>query len=119
MECKNCDEKNSEKCVPFFDVQNTMMHYNWANRRMLIALVCVCLSMIIVVIVFGSLSGGQDSVPAPRAALFNSFAFLVAAVCLHEIFLDGNNRAIPGDRVGGTSRPCRNRRYEFYSNAPT
>ena len=54
MECKNCDEKNSEKCVPFFDVQNTMMHYNWANRRMLIALVCVCLSMIIVVIVFAT-----------------------------------------------------------------
>jgi len=75
--------------------------------------------LFIVVIVFGSLSGGQDSVPAPRAALFNSFAFLVAAVCLHEIFLDGNNRAIPGDRVGGTSRPCRNRRYEFYSYAPT
>ena len=52
--CKNCSEKNSEKCVPFFDVQNTMMHYNWANRRMLIALVCVCLSMIIVVIVFAT-----------------------------------------------------------------
>jgi hypothetical protein len=40
--------------VPFFDVQNTMMHYNWANRRMLIALVCVCLSMIIVVFVFAT-----------------------------------------------------------------
>ena len=49
--CRNCSENNGEKCVPFFDVQNTMMHYNWANRRMLIALVCVCLSMIIVVIV--------------------------------------------------------------------
>ena len=52
-QCKNCGEKG-EKCVPFFDVQNTMMHYNWANRRMLIALVCVCLSMIIVVIVFAT-----------------------------------------------------------------
>ena len=52
--CKNCSENNGEKCVPFFDVQNTMMHYNWANRRMLIALVCVCLSMIIVVIVFAT-----------------------------------------------------------------
>jgi len=48
--CKN----NADRCVPFFDVQNTMMHYNWANRRMLIALVCVCLSMIIVVIVFAT-----------------------------------------------------------------
>ena len=35
--CKNCVDQG-EKCVPFFDVQNTMMHYNWANRRMLIAL---------------------------------------------------------------------------------
>ena len=52
--CKNCGDNQGEKCVPFFDVQNTMMHYNWANRRMLIALVCVCLSMIIVVIVFAT-----------------------------------------------------------------
>lgn len=52
--CKTCKGDNSERCVPFFDVQNTMMHYNWANRRMLIALVCVCLSMIIVVIVFAT-----------------------------------------------------------------
>ena len=32
--CKNCGDQG-EKCVPFFDVQNTMMHYNWANRRRL------------------------------------------------------------------------------------
>lgn len=50
-ECKNdC----ADKCVPFFDVQNTMMHYNWANRRMLIALICVCLMIVAVVIVFAS-----------------------------------------------------------------
>ena len=51
--CKNC-EGQGEKCVPFFDVQNTMMHYNWANRRMLIALVCICITMICVVIVFAT-----------------------------------------------------------------
>ena len=50
----NCKNECSEKCVPFFDVQNTMMHYNWANRRMLIALVCVCITMISVVIVFAT-----------------------------------------------------------------
>ena len=33
----NCGNAGQERCVPFFDVQNTMMHYNWANRRMLIA----------------------------------------------------------------------------------
>ena len=49
----NCGN-DGDKCVPFFDVQNTMMHYNWANRRMLIALVCVCVSMIVVVIVFAT-----------------------------------------------------------------
>ena len=52
--CKNCGNNQGEKCVPFFDVQNTMMHYNWANRRMLIALVCICITMICVVIVFAT-----------------------------------------------------------------
>ena len=50
--CKNCDEKKA--CIPFFEHENTMMHYNWANRRMLIALVCVCITMISVVIVFAT-----------------------------------------------------------------
>ena len=49
----NCGN-NAERCVPFFDVQNTMMHYNWANRRMLIALVAICVTMICVVIVFAT-----------------------------------------------------------------
>lgn len=46
----NCEDR----CVPFFDVQNTMMHYNWANRRMLIALIAICITMIVVVIVFAT-----------------------------------------------------------------
>ena len=50
----NCKNEHAERCVPFFDVQNTMMHYNWANRRMLIALVCICVTMIAVVIVFAT-----------------------------------------------------------------
>lgn len=50
--CGNSGEQ--EKCIPFFDHQNTMMHYNWANRRMLIALVCVCLTFIITILVFVS-----------------------------------------------------------------
>jgi hypothetical protein len=45
----NCGNEHGEKCVPFFDVQNTMMHYNWANRRMLIALLSVLATMAIVV----------------------------------------------------------------------
>ena len=50
--CANCNEQ--ERCVPFYDHQNTMMHYNWANRRMLIALVTVCLTFIITIVVFVS-----------------------------------------------------------------
>ena len=52
--CQNCGNDGADKCVPFFDVQNTMMHYNWANRRMLLALICVCVTMIAVVIVFAT-----------------------------------------------------------------
>ena len=51
---RNCGNDCQDKCVPFFDVQNTMMHYNWANRRMLIALVAICITMVCVVIVFAT-----------------------------------------------------------------
>lgn len=47
---KNCEEKQA--CVPFFAHENTMMHYNRANRRMLIALVCVCVTFIVTIIIF-------------------------------------------------------------------
>ena len=50
----NCIQSKEDRCVPFFDVQNTMMHYNWANRRMLIALIAICVTMIAVVIVFAT-----------------------------------------------------------------
>ena len=53
--CKEiCGNDKGDRCVPFFDVQNTMMHYNWANRRMLIALIAICVTMILVVIVFAT-----------------------------------------------------------------
>lgn len=47
-----CKNNCSEKCIPFYEHQNTMMHYNWANRRMLIALVTVCLTFVITIVVF-------------------------------------------------------------------
>ena len=50
--CGNCSEQ--EKCIPFFDHQNTMMHYNWVNRRSMISLIAVCLTMIIVVFIFAT-----------------------------------------------------------------
>ena len=36
-DCKNCEGKAA--CVPFFAHENVLMHYNRANRRMLIALI--------------------------------------------------------------------------------
>lgn len=48
--CKNCEDRQA--CIPFFAHENTMMHYNSANRRMLIALLCVCATFIITIIVF-------------------------------------------------------------------
>ena len=51
-QCSNNCGNNADRCVPFFDVQNTMMHYNWANRRMLIALITVCATFIVTILVF-------------------------------------------------------------------
>lgn len=48
--CKNCDEKQA--CVPFFIHENSMMHYNSANKRMLIALITVCITFITTIIIF-------------------------------------------------------------------
>ena len=50
--CGNCSEK--DRCIPFFDHQNTMMHYNWVNRRSMIQLIAVCITMIVVVLIFAT-----------------------------------------------------------------
>lgn len=49
-DCRNCEEKTA--CVPFFAHENVLMHYNRANRRMLIALAVVCVTFIVTIIVF-------------------------------------------------------------------
>ena len=48
--CRNCDEKQA--CIPFFAHENTMMHYNHANRRMLVALLAVCITFILTIVIF-------------------------------------------------------------------
>ena len=50
MDCNNCD--NQKACIPFFVHENTMMHYNHANKRMLVALICVCVTFILTILVF-------------------------------------------------------------------
>ena len=48
--CKNCE--NTQACVPFFLHENAMMHYNRANKRMLIALITICVTLSIVIAIF-------------------------------------------------------------------
>ena len=48
--CKNCESNSA--CVPFFLHENAMMHYNRANKRMLIALVTICVTLSIVIAIF-------------------------------------------------------------------
>ena len=48
--CENC--KEAQACVPFFLHENAMMHYNRANKRMLIALITICVTLSIVIAIF-------------------------------------------------------------------
>lgn len=50
MDCKNCEEKQA--CVPFFLHENAMMHYNKANKRMLVALIVICVTLSVVIGIF-------------------------------------------------------------------
>lgn len=45
------NEKNVPM-VPLFQAENTVMHLGFANRRMLIALITVCVTFIITIVVF-------------------------------------------------------------------
>ena len=38
--------------IPFFAHENALMHYNHSNRRMLIALITVCVTFIMTIIIF-------------------------------------------------------------------
>ena len=52
MDRKNCDDRVA--CVPFFVHENCMMHYNAANKRMLFALIAVCITFILTIVIFVS-----------------------------------------------------------------
>ena len=55
MEEKNCSQcSEQERCIPYFDHQNTMMHYNWVNRRSMIQLIAVCIMAIVMVFIFAT-----------------------------------------------------------------
>ena len=46
------EEKNDVPMMPVYQAEKIIMHQNFANRRMLIALVCVCMTFIITILTF-------------------------------------------------------------------
>ena len=46
------EQKNDTPMVPLFEAENTVIHLGFANRRMLIALITVCVTFIVTIIVF-------------------------------------------------------------------
>ena len=46
------EEKNDVPMMPVYQAEKIIMHQNFANRRMLIALVCVCVTFIITILTF-------------------------------------------------------------------
>ena len=46
------DERNDVPVMPVYQAEKVIMHQNFANRRMLIALVCVCVTFIITILTF-------------------------------------------------------------------
>ena len=46
------NKREEKACIPFFAHENVLMHYNLANRRMLIALVTVCVTFILTIVIF-------------------------------------------------------------------
>lgn len=54
-EAKKCNNKctdMSPACVSFFVHENTVQHMNISNRRLLVALLCVCATFILTIIIF-------------------------------------------------------------------
>lgn len=46
------EEEKAPATVPFFAHENALMHYNQANRRMLIALLAVCITFVLTITIF-------------------------------------------------------------------
>ena len=46
------EEKNEVPMMPVYQAEKVIMHQNFANRRMLIALISVCVTFIITILTF-------------------------------------------------------------------
>ena len=50
--CRNrCNDK-AQACIPFFVAENEVMHMDIANKRMLAALIAVCITFILTIVIF-------------------------------------------------------------------
>lgn len=45
-------EKNDTPMIPLIQAEKTILHMSHANRRMLNALICVCVTFILTIIIF-------------------------------------------------------------------
>lgn len=45
-------EKNDTPMIPLIRAEKTILHMSHANRRMLTALICVCVTFILTIIIF-------------------------------------------------------------------
>lgn len=45
-------EEKNPACIPFFAHENAMTHLSMSNRRLLIALLAVCITFILTIIIF-------------------------------------------------------------------
>ena len=46
------ENKNDVPMMPVYQAEKIILHQNFANRRMLIALICVCVTFIITILTF-------------------------------------------------------------------
>lgn len=51
MDDKHCGDKQTT-CIPFFVAENQAMHADMTNKRMLIALLAVCITFILTIVIF-------------------------------------------------------------------
>jgi len=50
--CSGACQEKQQTCIPFFVAENQVMHMDATNKRMLVALLAVCITFILTIIIF-------------------------------------------------------------------
>ena len=50
--CANKCDDDKQVCIPFFVAENQLMHMDATNKRMLVALLAVCITFILTIVIF-------------------------------------------------------------------